>query len=114
MLAAAAYWVWETITNWARLPVPYKWVALYYYGLIALPLKGFAVVWNYLLPSGSLDGRVVLAMMGVFAYGFALLVALLIAAQLLRRKLLYIVFGPLALMLLWMAGQSAWGWMTKG
>jgi hypothetical protein len=48
LVCIASYVAWELMNSWARLAAPYKWVTLYYYGLVALPLKGFAAVWEYL------------------------------------------------------------------
>jgi len=51
ILYGVVLWIWEQINNWISLELPYRFIALYYFCIIAMPIKVGCTIYEFLLNS---------------------------------------------------------------
>jgi hypothetical protein len=112
IVAVGGYVAVQLLQRWQVLPLPYKWIAAFYYYLIVLPLSQFGGIWS---GAGSLvaSDRTVLSVLtstlGCLVYAFGLIVAAGLILGLLKAIKLYpyrwlILLGPACFAALWAIG----------
>lgn len=113
------YWVWNTITSWQTLEGIYKYVAAYYYYVIAFPIEVGIDVYQW-INSQSLtsypNGNTILSIGSVLLcviLAFYVILKIIKLARIPNWVLLSLIIGPAFLVLFWYLGSLIFEWVVS-
>lgn len=109
-------WVSETLHNWETLTLPYKYIAAFYYYIVAIPIKGFSYIWEWgkgMSFTAYPNINLVINCALILIYSAALLSVIFLLSRALSGflKFLIIVLSPALVATLWYLVTSIYHWL---
>lgn len=113
----AVFWIWEKINNYAALSLPYKYIAVFYFVTIAVPLKFVGTIYSSVTAPGLTPWPNINLILGV-ALVVSYLASIFYALRFVSKKiedgagaLAGIFILPAVFGLLWFVGAAILHWL---
>lgn len=113
------YWVWNTITSWQTLEGIYKYVAAYYYYIIAFPIEVGIHVYQWIGSQSLTSYPNVNTILSIASVLLPVILAFYVISKLIKLAkipnwvLLYVVIGPALFALVWSLGSLSLEWVLS-
>lgn len=117
VVIGAVSWAWQQINDYSSLDAPYRFIASYYFYIVAVPIRFGGTLFSFLRSPGLTQYtnlNLIIALGGVMSYAAAIFVVL---ALLLRRSpakrwfAVVLLLGPATLALMYFAGSATLHWL---
>jgi|GEM_PF-5867125 len=116
LLVAGGKWLWDKITHYQELEVPYRFFANYYYVVMVLPVRFAEVIYTSITTSGIThmpNLNLVIGVTAVIIYFIAIIALVVVAVRKIGWFFNIIFLYPAIFILLWFIASSTFNWLTK-
>ena len=113
------YWVWNTITSWQTLEGIYRYVAGYYYYVIAFPIETGIEVYQWVGSQSLTNYPNVNMVISIASVLLPVILAFYVISKLIKFAkipswvLFYLVIGPALFALVWYFGSLSLEWVLS-